>query len=67
MVLDVKKTRRDSDAKTRALDEVTKEATKRLNVDIPASLHTQLKTRAAQQGTTIRVLAKQVLETYLEE
>jgi len=66
-MLQAKKTRRNNDAKTRALDEVIKEDTKRLNVDIPASLHTRLKMCAAEKGTTIRTLTQEVLETYLSQ
>lgn len=66
-MLEAKKTRRSNDAKARALDEVIKEDTKRLNVDIPVSLHTRLKMRAAEEGTTIRILTQKVLETYLSQ
>ena len=66
MALEAKKNRRTSDEKNRVLNEVVQEDMKRLNVDIPASLHTRLKMRAAREGTTIRELAKQMLLTYLE-
>jgi predicted HicB family RNase H-like nuclease len=66
MALEAKKNRRTSDEKNRVLNEVQKEDMKRLNVDIPTSLHTRLKMRAVREGTTIRELAKQMLLTYLE-
>jgi hypothetical protein len=66
MALEAKKNRRTSDEKNRVLNEVVTEDMKRLNVDIPVSLHTRLKMRAVREGTTIRELAKQMLLTYLE-
>jgi predicted HicB family RNase H-like nuclease len=48
-----------------ALDEVTKEATKRLNVDIPASLHQEIKTLAARQNTNIRDIVLACLHEYV--
>ena len=66
MALEAKKDRRVTDEKNRVLNEVVQEDMKRLNVDIPVSLHTRLKMRAVREGTTIRELAKQMLLTYLE-
>lgn len=53
MALSIKKTSGVSEAKSQkvaALDELTREPTKRLNCDIPISMHTALKVKVAQSG-----------------
>jgi hypothetical protein len=66
-MLEAKKTRRHNSAKEDALEEVIKEKTKRLNVDIPAGLHTRLKMRAVEEGTSIRIIMANLLESYLSK
>lgn len=67
MALRAKVSRRNSDAKEAALDEATKEETKRLNLDVPISLHSQLKVQAAQEGRSMKELVMSALDQYLSE
>ena len=66
MTLQAKTTRRTSDIKEAALAEVMAEPTKRLNVEIPARLHRQVKTAAALADTTIVDIVTAALTDYLE-
>ena len=66
MTLQAKTTRRTSEIKEAALAEVTAEPTKRLNVEIPARLHRQVKTAAALADTTIVDIVTEALTDYLE-
>ena len=66
MVLQAKSGRRDSEAKDRVLAEVSAEPTKRLNVEIPASLHKRLKMASADRETTITEITIVALERYLD-
>jgi predicted HicB family RNase H-like nuclease len=65
MVLQAKTGRRDSDAKDRVLAEISAEPTKRLNVEIPASLHRRIKMASAAGDTTITEMVVDALERYL--
>lgn len=65
MTLQAKTTRRSSEIKEAALAEVTAEPTKRLNVEIPARLHRQVKTAAAIDDTTIVEIVTEALTDYL--
>lgn len=67
MALRAKTSRRKSQAKEAALEEATKEETKRLNLDIPISLHSQLKIRAVQEGTSMKELVMKALGEYMGE
>ena len=67
MTLQAKTTRRSSEIKEAALAEVTAEPTKRLNVEIPARLHRQVKTTAAVADTTIVDIVTAALTEYLEK
>lgn len=68
MTLKAKKTSRDAALhKQEALEEVTKEETKRLNVDVPASLHQKVKMLAAQQNTSITEIIIICLNEYLSK
>ena len=67
MALRAKVSRRNSDAKEAALDEATKEETKRLNLDVPISLHSQLKVQAAQEGRSMKELVMSALDQYLSK
>ena len=67
MALRAKTSRRQSDAKDAALEEAIKEETKRLNLDVPTSLHSQLKIQAAQEGTSMRELVMKALDMYLSK
>lgn len=66
MVLQARSGRRDSEAKERVLAEVAAEPTKRLNVEVPASLHRRLKLSAADRETTITEMVIVALENYLD-
>lgn len=49
----------------RRLDDSEPEGTKRLNAEIPVSLHAELKKRAADQGRSMTKLLTEVLQWYL--
>ena len=66
MVLQARSGRRDSEAKERVLAEVAAEPTKRLNVEVPASLHRRLKMESANRETTITEITIAALEHYLD-
>ena len=66
MTLQAKTKRRTSDAKKEALAEVTEEPTKRLNVEISARLHRQVKMAAVVGDTTIVEIVTEALADYLE-
>lgn len=64
------KTRRDreeSQGKAAAIEDVRKEATKRLNANVPASLYQELQIKAAQDGRKINDLVNQWIREYLDE
>ena len=46
---------------------VEDEPQKRLNIQIPESLHTELKLHATQQGATMRDVVEGLLRTYLNK
>lgn len=66
MVLNPKTRRRESDAKDRVLAEISAEPTKRLNVEVPASLHLRLKVESATRETTITEMVIVALEHFLD-
>ena len=66
MVLNAKSGRRDSEAKDRVLAELSAEPTKRLNVEVPASLHRRLKVASATHETTITEIVLAALENHLD-
>ena len=66
MVLHAKSGRRDSETKDRVLEELSAEPTKRLNVEVPASLHRRLKVESANRDTTITEMVVVALERYLD-
>ena len=68
-MLKAKKTRRQHDNREEAIADVTKEETKRLNVDIPISLHNEIKIQAIKEGNgaTISSIAIKALNEYLSE
>ncbi len=66
MVLKAKTRRQTSDAKKEALAEVTEEPTKRLNVEISAKLHRQVKMAAVVGDTTIVEIVTEALIDYLD-
>ena len=51
--------------KERLLSDVAKEETKRLNANIPISLHTKIKIRAAEEGRDMTELVIDALGEYL--
>ena len=67
MALQPKKTRRDRAAKTEAIQAASKEDTKRLNAEIPVSLHNQIKIRAVEEGRNIVDLVVDALNDYLNK
>lgn len=66
-MLKAKKTRRQHDNRDDAIAEVTKGETKRLNADIPATLHTQVKLQATREGETISSVTIKALNEYLSK
>lgn len=67
MTLGVKKIRRDRDDKAASIAEVTKEQTKRLNVEIPKSKHDALKKAAIDHGKTMAELVNEFLNDGLRK
>lgn len=65
MVLGVRSNRRNSDTKDKVLAKVSTEPTKRLNVEVPASLHRRIKVASAAGDTTITEIVIDALEEYL--
>lgn len=67
MALRAKKTRREREDKNLAMEEALKEETTRLNVDLPVSLHSQVKIRATQERSTITNIVIRALNEYLSK
>lgn len=67
MVLRAKSTRRDNDTKAKVLEDVSTEPSKRLNTEIPSGLHKEVKTRAAQEDTSITDIVIKALYEYLSK
>lgn len=65
MTLQARTNRRTSNAKEEALAEMTEEPTKRLNVEISATLHRQVKMAAVVGDTTIVDIVTEALTDYL--
>ena len=65
MVLHARSNRRESDAKDRVLAEISSEPTRRMNVEVPASLHRRIKMASAAGDTTITEIVIDALEDYL--
>ena len=63
--LKAKKTR-TTPLKAKALEEVSKEETKRLNVNLPASLLNVFKAKAALEGKEMSELVKAFIEQYIK-
>lgn len=63
-MLKAKTSTRTSGSKDAALDSVV-ENNKRLNADIPAKLHQEVKMKAAQENTDMRGIIIKALEEYL--
>lgn len=59
------KKNRDTDQKTAAIADVTKEPTKRLNVNLPASVMKQFKAKAAMEGKEMSALVNEWINHYL--
>lgn len=68
-MLKAKANRRQHETRDDAIAEVTKEQTKRLNVDIPISLHNQIRMQTIREGTgtTISSLTIKALNEYLSK
>lgn len=58
---------RDTDQKTAAIADVTKEPLKRLNVNLPESVMKQFKAKAAMEGKEMSELVNLWISTYLKE
>lgn len=67
MSLQPKKTRRERTEKTQAIEAASKEDTKRLNAEIPASLHSKIKIRAVEEGRNIVDIVVDALNEYLSK
>ncbi len=60
------KKQRTSQNKEVALQEIKKETTKRLNVNVPASRLQQFKAKAAIEGTDMSTLVNHWIQAYLK-
>jgi ParG. len=58
---------RDTDQKTAAIADVTKEPLKRLNVNLPESVMKQFKAKAAMEGKEMSELVNLWISSYLKE
>ena len=58
---------RDTDQKTAAIADVTKEPLKRLNVNLPESVLKQFKAKAAMEGKEMSELVNLWISSYLKE
>ena len=61
------KKNRETDQKTAAIADVTKEPLKRLNVNLPESVMKQFKAKAAMEGKEMSELVNLWISTYLKE
>jgi len=57
---------RDTDQKTAAIADVTKEPLKRLNVNLPESVMKQFKAKAVMEGKDMSELVSDWIEKYLK-
>lgn len=67
MALQPKKNRRDRASKTEAIEAASKEDTKRLNAEIPVSLHSKVKIRAVEEGRNLVDIVIDALNEYLNK
>lgn len=67
MALKAKKSSRESSGKKEAIESVTAEAIKRLNINIPESKHKALKIKAAENGETISEAILKWVDEYLSK
>ena len=61
------KKNRETDQKTAAIADVTKEPLKRLNANLPESVMKQFKAKAAMEGKEMSELVNLWISTYLKE
>ena len=66
MTLQAKTRRRESETKEQVIAEVSAEPTRRLNVEIPTTLHRRIKMASVIHDTTIMELVTDALEEYLD-
>lgn len=66
-MLKAKQTRRDREDKEKALKELEKEDTTRLNAEIPTSLHQQIKLYAVKSNKTMTEVIIEVFKEYLSK
>ncbi|NJL54783.1 hypothetical protein HC928_05995 [bacterium] len=67
MRLKAKKSNRERDEKTQAIEEATREDTKRLNAEIPTRLHSKVKIQAAREQRTVTQIVIEALNDYLSK
>lgn len=67
MALQPKKNRRERKEKTEAIQMASMEPTKRLNAEIPQSLHSQVKIQAVRENRKIVELVIDALREYLSK
>ncbi len=67
MALQPKKNRRERKEKTEAMQVASMEPTKRLNAEIPQSLHSQVKIQAVRENRKIVELVIDALREYLSK
>ena len=62
-----KRVRRDNTSKAAALQEVQKEPMKRLNVNIPESMHQAFKIKCTEQHQEMGDVIREFIDTYLSK
>lgn len=67
MVLKAKTSRRTTETKELAIDEVAREETTRLNAMIPVSLHKRVKLQAVEEERSITDIVIEALDEYLSK
>lgn len=67
MALQPKKNRRERKEKTEAMQVASSEPTKRLNAEIPQSLHSQVKIQAVKENRKIVDVVIDALKEYLSK
>ena len=66
-MLKAKQKTRERQDKTAALKELSKDSTKRLNADVPITLHRKLKILATKQDKTVTDLLIEIVSEYLSK
>ena len=67
MVLKPKTTRRSTETKEQALEDVARESTTRLNAEVPVNLHDRVKMQAIKEHGSITGIVIKALDEYLSK